>query len=89
MLEPVWSLHHFKAAWHIHFLYSKVILLYSDGEIKLPKKEVKLMKKCLPSYNPTYKCVATLYSSSILSDNGIALLIVLIYELLVTWQRRK
>ena len=30
MLEPVWSLHHFKAAWHIHFLYSKVILLYSD-----------------------------------------------------------
>ena len=59
------------------------------GEIKLPKKEVKLMKKCLPSYNPTYKCVAALYSSSILFDNGIALLIVLIYESFVTWQRKK
>ena len=47
------------------------------------------MKKCLPSYNPTYKCVAALYSSSILFDNGIALLIVLIYESLVTWQRKK
>lgn len=60
MLEPFWSLHHFKAAWHILFLYR--ILSYHTviGEINLPKKEVKLMKKCLSSYNPTYKCVATL-----------------------------